>query len=274
MNQERGYWDVVTNIAAVAAFIISILALIEASRDDAPRTIATGAVARAAESEPARPEAPTPEPPSRTDTSAVPSITTSTAPSSDEQSEIRSELSEFEITLSSSATAGRVIVEVVNEGAIVHNLVLVDGDRRTPDLQAGESARLDLGRLEPGEYVLVCDIPGHRQAGMETTLTVGSLRAASCRRPASRRSRRRAFGGENEDSVAAIVPDHAGRRCTRGARGRRSDPQMFRAPGNRCARRARERLSAESQVIDDEAMELAIAEIRAARAEHRRAQGA
>lgn len=155
MDQERGYWDVVTAIAAVAAFIISILALVEASDDGAPQTNSPEAVARAPETEPREAEEPVPA-----------------ALSSGDASEIRAELREFEITLSPTAAPGPVVVEVANEGAIVHNLVLEDGDARTPDLEAGESARMELGELEAGEYVLFCDIPGHRQAGMETTLIV------------------------------------------------------------------------------------------------------
>lgn len=155
MDQERGYWDVVTAIAAVAAFIISILALVEASDGGGPSPNSSPAVAQTRGTERREAEEPAPA-----------------APSSREASEIRAELSEFEITLSSTATTGPVAVEVANEGAIVHNLVLEDGDARTPDLEAGESTRLELGELESGDYVLFCDIPGHRQAGMETTLSV------------------------------------------------------------------------------------------------------
>jgi len=42
----------------------------------------------------------------------------------------------------------------------------------TPDLAAGESETLDLSSLEPGEYEVICAIPGHADAGMKGTLTI------------------------------------------------------------------------------------------------------
>lgn len=71
------------------------------------------------------------------------------------------------------AAPGTVKFEYVNLGAIEHTLVIegVDGLRLvTPaaqDTDAGEAT------LEPGTYTLFCDVPGHRAAGMETSLTVG-----------------------------------------------------------------------------------------------------
>lgn len=54
---------------------------------------------------------------------------------------------------------------------MIHNLVL-EGGPSTPDLSNGESAVLDVGELEPGVYTLFCSISGHREAGMETTISV------------------------------------------------------------------------------------------------------
>lgn len=59
---------------------------------------------------------------------------------------------------------------VTNEGVIEHNLS-VEG-LATPNLAAGDRAELDLGNLTPGTYSVICSIPGHREAGMETTLTI------------------------------------------------------------------------------------------------------
>jgi plastocyanin len=60
---------------------------------------------------------------------------------------------------------------VTNDGAQVHNLVVEGAGGRTSDLAAGESETLELDLAE-GQYELFCDIVGHRESGMETTLTV------------------------------------------------------------------------------------------------------
>lgn len=68
--------------------------------------------------------------------------------------------------------AGEVDVRYVNEGNIYHTLVIEDvggfelAVRSTGDVDDGS---VD---LSTGEYVLYCDVPGHRQAGMVADLTV------------------------------------------------------------------------------------------------------
>lgn len=58
-----------------------------------------------------------------------------------------------------------------NQGAIVHNVVVEElGDELVVEADGGEVATGDV-TLEAGEYVYYCDIPGHREAGMEGTLT-------------------------------------------------------------------------------------------------------
>jgi uncharacterized cupredoxin-like copper-binding protein len=69
--------------------------------------------------------------------------------------------------------AGPVQVTLKNSGALQHTL-LVDGapkfKKLVVDPGKSQTEPLDVG---PGEYVLYCDVPGHRQAGMETKLKVG-----------------------------------------------------------------------------------------------------
>lgn len=71
------------------------------------------------------------------------------------------------------ATAGEAVLRVVNDGAVEHSLVVPDLGKGTPDLQPGQELDLDLRQAEAGEYYVYCDIAGHREAGMETTLTLG-----------------------------------------------------------------------------------------------------
>ncbi|MDP8977087.1 MAG: plastocyanin/azurin family copper-binding protein [Actinomycetota bacterium] len=72
-----------------------------------------------------------------------------------------------------AADPGEATVELVNEGAIVHNVV-IEGVSPTPIAQAqGGQTETGTVELEPGEYVYYCSIPGHREAGMEGRLEVG-----------------------------------------------------------------------------------------------------
>jgi len=77
-----------------------------------------------------------------------------------------------------TATAGDITVAYVNEGKILHSLRLETsaGDEiaEWQRLEVPNHGDLALGTvsLSPGSYVLYCDIPGHRIAGMEATLTV------------------------------------------------------------------------------------------------------
>jgi len=84
----------------------------------------------------------------------------------------RVELSDFAIRGDLQVNAGPVVLEVTNIGAIPHNLVVETGPR-TRDLNNMETERLDLGDMSAGEYTMFCDIPGHREAGMEAALVVG-----------------------------------------------------------------------------------------------------
>jgi manganese oxidase len=86
-------------------------------------------------------------------------------------------LSEFAIDGETQLAAGPTRFEVSNDGSVAHNLTL-EGGPSTPDLNAGDSAVLDAGELAPGTYVIFCSVPGHREAGMEATLTVAGAAGA------------------------------------------------------------------------------------------------
>lgn len=71
------------------------------------------------------------------------------------------------------AKAGEVTIRYENEGRIRHTLVL-EGVAGWEKLEVEDNGDVDEGQitLEPGTYVLFCDVPGHRPAGMEGRLVV------------------------------------------------------------------------------------------------------
>ncbi len=72
------------------------------------------------------------------------------------------------------ADAGEITIAYENGGAIVHTLV-IEGREDDLRLEVRSGGDVDRGSIElgAGEYVLYCDIGGHRGGGMEATLTVG-----------------------------------------------------------------------------------------------------
>jgi uncharacterized cupredoxin-like copper-binding protein len=82
---------------------------------------------------------------------------------------------EFKITLpSSQLKAGAVTFTVKNVGQTPHDLVVVGNgvNSKTPLLDPGKIADLKV-TLKAGKYELYCSVPGHKQAGMDTKVTVG-----------------------------------------------------------------------------------------------------
>ncbi len=74
---------------------------------------------------------------------------------------------------SAEATAGAVTIELTNDSAVPHDVQIEgpDGDIGGTDETTGGSVTGEV-ELEPGEYTFYCSVPGHREAGMEGTLTV------------------------------------------------------------------------------------------------------
>lgn len=84
--------------------------------------------------------------------------------------------SEFKIKLPTSKTLqrGTYDIQLRNAGKIPHDLVVsgpgVD-NQKTPIIAAGKTAKLQLA-LGPGTYELYCDVPGHKEAGMDVKVDV------------------------------------------------------------------------------------------------------
>lgn len=70
-----------------------------------------------------------------------------------------------------TVATGDLTFVLENQGQIEHNLVIEElGNELIVEAAAGEVATGEV-TLDPGEYTYYCSIPGHREAGMEGTLT-------------------------------------------------------------------------------------------------------
>ena len=67
--------------------------------------------------------------------------------------------------------AGEVTFVVTNTGNLEHNFV-VEGLDDTIELILPQDTQSLAVTLSPGTYTLMCDLSGHREAGMETQFTV------------------------------------------------------------------------------------------------------
>jgi uncharacterized cupredoxin-like copper-binding protein len=107
-----------------------------------------------------------------TATASVPA-TAPTAPTAPQQVGVSE--TEFKIKVSqSSFKAGSYEFDLKNDGQIQHDLVVRGPgvkDDKTPVINAGQTAKLTLD-LKKGSYELYCSVPGHKQAGMDTKITV------------------------------------------------------------------------------------------------------
>ena len=86
------------------------------------------------------------------------------------------DVSETEYKLDPSdptVAAGKVTISASNDGGTTHNLEIEGNgvEEVTDDLQPGQSGSLSVD-LKPGEYEIYCAIDGHKDLGMEGTLTV------------------------------------------------------------------------------------------------------
>ncbi len=71
------------------------------------------------------------------------------------------------------ADAGKITFELTNDATLPHDFVVEqDGDEitRTDTITADQDTTS--AELEPGRYTFYCSVDGHREAGMEGTLTV------------------------------------------------------------------------------------------------------
>ena len=72
-----------------------------------------------------------------------------------------------------SAKAGRVTIAFTNASPIGHDVTIAKGPTKIGGTKVITNAKASVTvALKPGPYVFYCSVPGHRQAGMQGTLTV------------------------------------------------------------------------------------------------------
>jgi plastocyanin len=73
-----------------------------------------------------------------------------------------------------SAKAGSVTINFDNNEALQHDVAVADSSGKVlgqTDLVSSSTANATVD-LQPGTYTFYCTVPGHKEAGMEGTLTV------------------------------------------------------------------------------------------------------
>jgi plastocyanin len=76
-------------------------------------------------------------------------------------------------TTTLSAKAGKVTIDFKNPSAIAHNVVIEQNGKELAGFEPiAEGEESENAELKPGTYTFYCSVPGHREAGMEGTLTV------------------------------------------------------------------------------------------------------
>ena len=71
-----------------------------------------------------------------------------------------------------TASAGQVTIELDNPSPVSHDIEISgNGVEEVSDLVANGTATVSAD-LQPGEYEYYCTVPGHKDAGMDGTLTV------------------------------------------------------------------------------------------------------
>jgi plastocyanin len=73
-----------------------------------------------------------------------------------------------------SAKSGLVTIELTNPADLSHDVVVEQDGKELAksELISGGDTSTATAELKAGEYVFFCSVPGHREGGMEGTLTV------------------------------------------------------------------------------------------------------
>lgn len=166
-------------VSAITAVLVIAVASTAVITSGGPKPAAASTAAPSSSSTAA--EAPSASASSTPETTTAPASTTpaSTTPAAAAPASTSLALSanpEGRLTYSTkalSAKAGNVTIKLANASPVEHNVTIALGSTvlgAAPTF-AGGSKTIAL-KLKPGKYSFYCSVPGHRQAGMEGTLTV------------------------------------------------------------------------------------------------------
>lgn len=77
-------------------------------------------------------------------------------------------------TGSATAKAGKVTIDFTNDSPVPHDVTIESegGETLAQTETLAEGSASATANLKPGTYTFYCSVPGHREAGMEGTLTV------------------------------------------------------------------------------------------------------
>jgi uncharacterized cupredoxin-like copper-binding protein len=85
-------------------------------------------------------------------------------------------MSEFKFTPNAIDVKSDATLFLVNDGSVAHDLAVADTSgavkARSSLVQPGNSTTFAIGSLPAGSYQVLCDVPGHKDAGMTGKLTV------------------------------------------------------------------------------------------------------
>ena len=172
-GQQRAVMGI--TVVLVAITLVAAVATSSSPTKEAAATAASPATTAPAETAPAPSTTPaSTQPTATTGTPAPPSSPAAKAQKIALEADSGGQLAYSQSTL--KAKAGTVTIEFMNTSPVEHNVTVEQGNKNvlgaTPTFVGGKRS-LTL-KLSPGTYTFFCSVPGHRQAGMEGKLIVGS----------------------------------------------------------------------------------------------------
>lgn len=81
-------------------------------------------------------------------------------------------MSEFAFRMApAEVPSGKVVFAIENVGAVEHSFIIEELGIRTEQIRPGQKVTAS-AEVKAGTYTVLCDVPGHKEAGMQAQLTV------------------------------------------------------------------------------------------------------